>query len=403
MIGTQAAAPKRVWILGAGFSRSLGGPLMGDLLSLSARHLLLTLYRQQISEPDAQLIFWLYHCGAGFPEGFPVADLEMRSDRRWHDAEDFLAVLDAGDSDPAKEALISDVYAQLINSRHAALLRERYPSVFAGHRLRQPHELLSLAKRVIAASCSGFLHRVTLESARAKERWLSYQQWLGLLGATDTIITFNYDRVIELLQPTLNGVTRSAFVAGVNENTEDETRAAIAGRPSLLKLHGSVNWSLQGGRIHSHEWDPALLNGSFELALATPGDGKMKMAGGTLQRLWNRAESALRDADVATLLGFRFPQADAFPRDRLLGALRENEKEHLQVHVVLGPEQNADVRRVLALLRWPVRASQATFDQVADYSREVIAHSMWAEDFLSVWAGRAAMERGMSFPTAGPR
>src|SRR6476646_2553358 len=110
---TQTSAPKRVWILGAGFSRSLGGPLMFDLLSLAARRRILRAYPKYITPQDADRVFWLFHCGAGFPEGPLHPDFEMRGERRWQDAEEVLDVLDSARTERAKAGLVEEVFSAL--------------------------------------------------------------------------------------------------------------------------------------------------------------------------------------------------------------------------------------------------------------------------------------------------
>jgi hypothetical protein len=151
------------------------------------------------------------------------------------------------------------------------------------------------------------------------------------------------------------------------EETAGESVARAAGLPLLYKLHGSVNWNVLNSRISKLDWSPALLQEAATLAIATPGDSKIEMAGGAFRRLWSRAESVIRDAEEVFILGFRFPPSDAHPRDRLLAALRQNENVELNAHVVLGPDDGADRKRVLALLRSPVRA-MPQIDQDPDYS-----------------------------------
>jgi len=233
-------------------------------------------------------------------------------------------------------------------------LATEYPGAFHRQPVPTPTQLASMAKRMVAASCCSFLQGVDRDNARLKERWLPYQQWLGLLRADDSILTFNYDRVVETLEPSVGANSLwGVHVCGVDgslRERDDGDQAHAAGLPLLYKLHGSVNWNYEDSRVTKLEWIPDLLADRFRLAIATPGDGKMEMAGGIFKTLWTRAARALREADDVFIMGFRFPQSDAFPRDRLLAALAENAKKSLNVHVVLGPDRTADLQRVLALL-----------------------------------------------------
>lgn len=386
----QKAKPrKRAWILGAGFSRSLGGPLMNDLLSIAAWRQLLALYRQHISERDADLIFWLYHYGAKFPEGPLDPEITGYGERRWGDAEQFLEILDrarAGDTYAA--ATVAETYAGLRGRMNApqGIARERYPGAFGRDGRPNDEELSKMAKRMVAASCSAFLHGVTRDSTRDKERWLPYQEWLACLTADDTILTFNYDLVVETMNSLIgNGV----FVAG----SADDDLGRVKRLPFLYKLHGSVNWHLDAaGQLSRPEWTPAMLASDKSIAIATPGDSKMKMAGALFGRLWNEAAEKLHEAEEVYIIGFRFPQGDAFPRHRLLDALRPNNSPRA-VHVVLGPDRNSDQARVLALLQWTLgaRAEHDSLrllnDRLSEHEgHKLYAHSAWAEDFLDSWA-----------------
>lgn len=366
---------------------------MFDLLSLAARQRILAAYPEHIAKEDADLIFWLFHCGAGFPEGPIDSELPIRGERRWQDAEQFLEILDNAQTDPAKESVVQDVFAAIKNGATAASpnVRKRYAGAFDRSTPPTMGELTAMAKRMVAASCCTFLQGIDSKNARSKERWQPYLQWLRRLGSNDSILTFNYDRVIELLEPIVGNTPRKVHVCEAQDTLDardDEDEAHAANLPLLYKLHGSVDWSDEAGKVRcGSDWTPTMLKSDRNLAIATPGDSKMKMAGGVFKKLWSRAAQVLRAADEVFIIGFRFPQSDAFPRDRLLAPLRKNNNQSLSVHVVLGPEQNADLRRVLALLSWTVGA-RSTFDDRSEESdrRKLIAHSMWAEDFLSVWA-----------------
>jgi hypothetical protein len=382
----QGTQRRRVWILGAGFSRSLGGPLMGELLSLGAWRDIVARYSGHLDKHDAELVFLLFHCGAGFPEGPPTygALFEFRAMRRWRDAEEFMEILDSAQDDPAKEVTVKDVHEQLkeFGTRGGFTYNHELPPM---------RELARRVRRVIAASCSTFMEGTTPDSAGRKERWQPYQQWLGLLREYDSILTFNYDRVVETLRPNVGNSTWAVHVVGVDNNfaeTEWENVARRRRLPLLYKLHGSVNWNIENGQIKKSDWSPALLEEASTLAIATPGDSKMEMAGGVFRKLWSKAEEALREAEEIFILGFRFPPSDALPRDRLLAQIRDNEVGTLCVHVVLGPDDGPDRKRVLALLRSPVGAfPEIDRDCVHDH-RQLIAHTMFAEDFLSDWAQR---------------
>ena len=55
--------------------------------------------------------------------------------------------------------------------------------------------LARAARRALAVDCSVFLRSAQLNT----ERWQPYKDWANRLHANDTVITFNYDHVPELL------------------------------------------------------------------------------------------------------------------------------------------------------------------------------------------------------------
>ena len=213
---------------------------------------------------------------------------------------------------------------------------------------------------------------------------------MARLGGDDSIFTFNCDTAVELLHLRVGNMSKAASIAGVSGTADDrdrEDQARAAGLPSLYKLHGSVNWSYNPEGIQMPQWSPEMLNGSVDLAIVTPGESKIEMAGGLFRLLWDKAFRKLEEADQIYILGFRFPQSDAFPRDRLLAAVRGNRNPHLQVHVVLGPSDSPDKKRVMTLLEWTCNLNAGVNLRGGISGRCLVNHTLWAEDYLTVWAG----------------
>lgn len=364
---------------------------MNDLLSITAWRQVLALYPEHIAKDDADLIFWLYHYGSKFAEGPLDPDITGQGERRWNDAEQFLEILDrARAGDPYASVAVAETYRGLKSRMKAPALvaEERYPGAFFRDKRPRPEELVMMAKRMVAASCCAFLHGVTRDNARAKERWLPYQEWLACLTGDDTILTFNYDLVVETLSPVIGNAAKGVHVAG-----GDDSFGKARDAPFLYKLHGSVNWHREEMSHETRcEWTPAMLGNDFHIMIATPGDSKMMMAGGLFGEMWSEAAERLREAEEVYIIGFRFPQGDAYPRQQLLDALRPNKVNRRTVRVILGPDRNADQARVLALLQWALGA-RAEYDSYESLNARAIegevrlcAHSAWAEDFLDAWA-----------------
>ncbi len=80
-----------------------------------------------------------------------------------------------------------------------------------------------------------------LRAAHGKEFCTNHNTLLSALGATDTVISFNYDLVVERAMLPIALAGHSAFgrwVYGLAERPKDYKL------PTVLKLHGSSNWHL---------------------------------------------------------------------------------------------------------------------------------------------------------------
>jgi hypothetical protein len=95
-------------------------------------------------------------------------------------------------------------------------------------------ELNRLVRVRLAMSTLHFLEIVPNES----ERWTPYKKWFGNLTRDDTILTFNYDDVVERVAE-FNG---HAYYDATNSSSPLKLMVPAQG-PALLKLHGSATWA----------------------------------------------------------------------------------------------------------------------------------------------------------------
>lgn len=223
--------------LGAGFSKSLGGPLLPELLSLNALAEVRSRYSNYPHLEGHQLVYWLYHYGSQFGEGVPEGR-RMTGVRAWRDAEEFLERLGvAATSHSAANKL----------DRLLADLRGQYGAAAALPEISSSKQLDVLGRRLVGAACCAFLDEIDETGVRELERWRPYREWFARLGPTDYLISFNYDRVIERLEAACGGRLRVV--------TESATASlALQGRScvQLLKLHGSVDWTRGKGGVTPH-------------------------------------------------------------------------------------------------------------------------------------------------------
>jgi hypothetical protein len=237
--------------------------------------------------------------------------------------------------------------------------------------------MAAAARRLLAAECCSFLEGVDPDS----ERWAPYQRWLHEVfrWAEDTVVTFNYDLVPEML-------AQSQLVRERFQYRTKEPGANEPGYSPLLKLHGSVNWLLQSTLAVKTDADDraALTCDDSELAIAGPGPSKQKLSSGRLQWCWTEALAALEKAAAIIFVGYRFPPTDAEARGKLLGAIRKNKDEHhLAIHTVLGPNTSSDDSRRLQaslgqaqIVRFHHYGDERHGDPKPDTARHLVADAL---------------------------
>jgi hypothetical protein len=355
--------PKTVWVLGSGFSKGLGGPLLADLLSEKRRAQAADVFKRL---PDRGRIYQL------FRNFGPNERL-----RYWENAEEFLEIIDlaAADVDGPEYKLIRRLYVREFGEE---------PEV---QRLR---DLVALS---VAAECSSNVETASINA----EAWQPYRYWAKRLERSDTILTFNYDLVLEKLG-------RDPQVRNLGDETvvwpkQNMARVVPSGTCHVYKLHGSADWAFDD----KHPTHPFLQFGSldgfnfndgYRPLIATPGATKQAFCSDRLDDLWGAAAERLREADVVVFMGYRFPPSDSYARTRLLGALSENKKPYVRVHTVLGPNLNEpDSVRLVALLRQALASEhrrQSPYTDTRPVSTEtellfdVVPQPLYVQDFLTV-------------------
>jgi hypothetical protein len=324
---------KTVWILGSGFSYSLGGPLLGDLFRMRA------FADDQADYPEERfpgLAFELFESRCVFRAGV--------KDAMWKNAEDFLAYLD-----DAFEGSVSRRKKVLQLSDHVS--REDSRKVVPGEPLGSTVAAFKqqgnvLVRRALAAECSTFLREID----PSDERWEPYKEWvMSLSPEYDTIITFNYDRALTLADRYAHGSSPH-----LKTLLPHECAPPPADRVPVLKLHGSVDWALDAaGGCSEADANALLAVPSCDIALAAPGRTKATSVAGYLRPLWHFARKRLEHASHIVLVGYSIPATDAMARMMLQQAIRVDAggEQHRRVDIVMGPDTSrSEVRRVVSLL-----------------------------------------------------
>lgn len=315
-----------VWILGAGFSRGLNAPLFRELFMSDRR---VAASGLNLPGPDALGVMAVYR---KYSEGSP--------DVLWRDPEEFIDVLESARKPGRALALLTAATSMAVP------------------------QMVDAARRILAIECSHFLRGADPTT----ERWQPYLMWGSRLGASDTVVSFNYDRVLEVLQNKCPSECNYYSIIVPTDDVESEVRRArMAKCAPILKLHGSVDWLVTNGRIgiDAGEDLPARASSGSDIVLAVPGPDKGDLGKRfpEIGKLWRHAEDAVSRARRIVFLGYRFPVTDASARVRFLEAIKAAIRgDALQkIEIVLGPDENhPDVARMKGLLSFVCAGTRVT-------------------------------------------
>jgi hypothetical protein len=336
-VSDQDEKPDTVWILGAGFSKGLGGPLIQDLLAHRELSVLESYFPTQSYGDAANDLF---KARLFFNHGVER--------RYWDHAEQFLDVVESAaaekGSDPSHaRALLQSMLKDTVRyppkqtiEQGAGLNRYSVERPGPAHEFASIDDLAAACRRALAVDCSLFLRSAQLDS----ERWSPYRHWARSLNGRDTVVTFNYDHVPELLALD-GGKLQVVDPRNAVDDIEDARDSKVA---PVIKVHGSVTWrrcsagvELMNGR------DTGIGDPRTDVVIGVPGPAKRKLYRETLKPLRHAAIAALRTAKKVIFLGYRFPPTDADARLDILKALVANEaRTAVRIETVLGPRTNSD-------------------------------------------------------------
>jgi hypothetical protein len=326
---------KRVWILGAGFSRHAGGPLLSDLFSEGSDELFPSVDDEW--GPKLRDVGTIYRNHSG-KEGLKL----------WSDPEQFMERLD------------NYLFA---NGTLVNILKDR--------KIRALKELQLLTKIRFCAEVQKPLTGFDPESDRGSP----YIHWMKNLEARDVLITFNYDLLIEK-------AAREAerCLNKVGPNWSDDELPKSPEWPMLLKLHGSVDWfQREDGTIGRCDTGDDYMN--FPISnrvplIGTPGNAKGQMKK-MMDDSWRRAAESINFARSIHIVGYRFPQSDS---NSVLALAKQMVREDCDVNIVLGKgDGNPDVERIRNLLKY---VAGNEFARIVDlYAQDYMcADAYWTHD-----------------------
>lgn len=195
----------------------------------------------------------------------------------------------------------------------------------------------------------------TLNSAGRQNahRCTRHSSLVKALAAKDTVLSFNYDCVIDyaLKMDAPDrwsarygyGFPRPSSVKNYEHWQAADAPDTLNTSINLLKLHGSINFPVfKGGddtirlreRVHRQTG-----NESYEIIPPTMGKDINRPP---FNELWKRAEQAIRRARVVCLIGFSFPPTDIHVSALFRNALHDNDS--LDRLVIVNPSRDARQR-----------------------------------------------------------
>jgi hypothetical protein len=354
----MAERPKTVWILGSGFSKGIGAPLLYELLTEKGHLLAQEVFPNTPLRSDVYELFGKYG---------PAS----KSAKYWEHAEEFLDLVDAA-------------------TEQASSPRRKFIEKLL-HRINNNLTLNAFRDLATLAIATEVNAHVEIGSLKA-EAWKPYLHWAKQLNAQDSIITFNYDTLLEKLgnDPAVLHLKDDGVLLPHKATAIPEERCRI------FKLHGSANWAWDekaGDRFQVFGSTGGFnFKDGYRPLIGTPGGTKQDHVERHFENIWKQAMATLQQAEVIVFMGYRFPPSDSYARRALLHTLTLNGTRSLRIHTVLGPDvRDTATVRLNALLRetldptGKIDASLFPVGALGNQPRYRVQNQpLFAEDFMSV-------------------
>jgi hypothetical protein len=218
-----------------------------------------------------------------------------------------------------------------------------------------------------------------------------HKNLIASLGAEDTILTFNYDWLLDFILkkygrsiwnpkigygiPTfVNGKKgrNTEYWACVNPDTKDPTYPSKSIR--VLKLHGSKNWfpysgNAQKPKIHLRKrwWAQ---HGNIDCEIIPP-EWNKPVRSGIYRHLWQMARAALSKTEAIAVIGYSFPQNDLHTQALMrVDAGSKGAAKHLKYLIIVNPDR-ACRQRIRSTLSARIAATTrvVSFDRLSDFAK----------------------------------
>jgi hypothetical protein len=358
---SNASEVNHVYILGAGFSRPMGGPLFKEIFSPH--------YNRIVPEIDFKVNRdgWIL---ARVARELAYVYERLEKETNSADAERFLELCDYSHL-PQNSWFLESFIKQLPWIRSAYI-----DSGLPDSDSEFGYDCINGTRIRLGLESNHFLRCVPEDS----ERWIPYDRWFRGLGKNDTIVTLNYDLLVE----TVASRGKRAFPGGELKTRDDlllvdellNQNENHSDLPMLFKLHGSVDWiELQGKALVKRYNVDDYFHGQPPL-LGTPGTMKARLSKGCLDKVWGSAIEKIKEAHVISIVGYSLPETDNDFRIKLLDSIIGTYGNLKAINIVLGPA-TPHSQRARAILE------QATRQFAPDDHRPTVnLLPIYAQDYL---------------------
>lgn len=345
----KAFTNNNVYILGAGFAKDAGYPLVADFLDRARDSVAWLREAGRKVEADAVsavLAFRLDAASAAYRVHVDVEDIEQLFS---------LASAREGASESLSDQVKLCIAATLDYAR--------------------AHETGAVVKMTMSGSGkppSATWKLIEKPNQADEARMFQvplYEYYAGVMASVfddapeggNTIITLNYDTLTESALQSLGCRVSYGFaeVQGGKVNYDPSwTRSQGRGAPvQVLKLHGSVNWARpgrQGGKLRVYGSYDDVRGAGLTPVLVPP--TWRKEFGDALGGIWNAATRAIEQATRIYVIGFSIPETDPHFKYLLAAGLQNNISLRKLYYVNPGlaegkPERSPLYARLLAILR----------------------------------------------------
>lgn len=272
---------------------------------------------------------------------------------------------------------LEDYFSQLESMIDASRLTSKGVGTLTAAALRQRRERLMKALAAV-------LEASTDEAIRSRSGCIHHDALVDTLKARDTVVSFNYDCVIDdALRRSGNGKwsARYGYAFGTPTRIRDDgvahwnpsvAASAAANTIYLLKLHGSLSWKLPSDpdgeivfkrRLHQQRGTP-------RFTIVPPSWNKQQQDHPIFEELWKRAERAIRNARTVAVVGFSFTPTDLHVEAVVRLALARSNS--LKTLVIANPSRD-DRQRIRAVFSRALNNQRAVVRQYEDFQQFVDA------------------------------